>query len=124
MTSHSSDERRQHPRLFNHVPVKITQEDGDLVTETRNISRSGVYFRVNKYIEPMTKLKLNLLLPIRKKGKGLTKKLCCEGIIVRAVEAGKGQGFDIAVFFNSITQRDAECIADYVTSHLELEQET
>ena len=63
MISHSSNqERREHPRIDNNIPVKISREDGDIVTETANISRSGAYCNVNKPIEMMTKVKINLLL--------------------------------------------------------------
>jgi len=39
ISSRPVKERRKDPRLDNNIPVKICQEDGDLVTETKNISR-------------------------------------------------------------------------------------
>ena len=62
------EERRKDPRIKNNIPVKISREDGDVVTETANISRSGAYCRVSEYIEPMTRLKIYLLMPMKKKG--------------------------------------------------------
>lgn len=111
-------ERRSHPRLENNIPIKISQENGDIVTETGNISRSGIYCRVERQVEPMTKFKVQLLLPIKKGGKDTSKKISCEGIVVRVEPVNNGQ-YNIAIFFSDITQRDAETIADYVANYLE-----
>ena len=114
-----TDDRRRDPRVDQNIPLKIFHEDGDIVTETANISRSGVYCRVGKYIEPMTKFKINFLLPVKKNGKPSSKKISCEGAVVRIEKiAGSGE-FNLAIFFNNITQRDAESIADYVSTYLE-----
>ena len=120
----TQQERRQYPRIAKNIPIKIFQEDGDIVTETGNISRSGVYCRVNRRIEPMTKLKINLLFPLRKNGKNLTKKISCQGVVVRTEAIHGEDSFYIAVFFNDITQRDADTIADYISSSLQQETQT
>ena len=65
----SNFERRQHPRLTGNIPVKICSDDCDLVTETKNLSRTGVFCRINKHIDPMTKLKIQLLLPFKRQNK-------------------------------------------------------
>lgn len=117
-------ERRKDPRLENNVPVKICQEDGDLVTETANISRSGAYCRVNKYIDAMTKLKIHLLLPLKKNGKIVTKKISCEGVVVRTEQVAGSDYYNVAIFFNDISSRDAEHISEYVSSYLEQETQS
>lgn len=112
-------ERRRDPRLTATIPIKISEEGGDTVTQTANISRSGAYCYVEKYIEPMTKLKIHLLLPLKKNGKATTKKITCQGVVVRTEHVKGGSGCNVAIFFNDIVQRDAESIADYVSSCLE-----
>ena len=114
----SIDERREDPRLENNIPVKICQDGGDIVTETQNVSRSGAYCCVNQYIEPMTKLKIHLLLSFSKNEKSVTKKISCEGVVVRSEPAPDNGKYHIAVFFSDITKRDAECITDYVDMYL------
>lgn len=114
----SGEERRQDPRVDNNIPIKLYQDDGDLVTETANISRSGIYCKVNKRIEPMTKMKVQMLLPIKSTEKKSTKKIVCEGIVVRSVPIAGEELFNIAIFFNSITQRDAEAISEYISAFL------
>lgn len=111
------EERRKSRRLESNIPVKISQDGGDFVTETQNISRSGAYCRANQYIAPMTRLKVHLLLSIPRNGKIVTKKISCEGVVVRS-DPADDQGCHIAIFFSDIKQRDAECITDYVNTCL------
>ena len=107
-------DRRQYPRLKGNVPVKIYSEDFDFVTETQNVSRTGVYCQVNKYIEPMTKLKIHLLLSCKKDGKVMSEKVSCQGVIVRTESIPGEDVFNIAIYFNDIKPRDAERIAAFV----------
>lgn len=115
---YAGQERRKGQRAAAHIPVRIAQEDGDVVTETLNISRSGAYCRVNTRIELMTKLKVQILLPSRKNQKRLNKTIHCQGVVVRVEPAAEDGRFEIAIFFNEIAQRDAESINDYVGSCL------
>jgi len=118
----STSERRRDPRLKNNIPVKICQEGGDFVTETKNISRAGAYCCVDEFIEPMTKLKIHLLLTFPKSGKGATKKITCGGVVVRTEPSTEDGKYHIAVFFNDITKRDAESVTDYVDTYLKEEE--
>lgn len=94
------------------------------MTETANISRSGIYCKVNTFLNPMTKLKINLLIPMRKNGKNVTKKIVCEGAVVRAEQVtGEADAYHVAIFFQDISKRDAAHIADYVDSCLEPDKE-
>lgn len=114
----SLTERRRHPRLENNVPVKICQEDGDIVTETRNISRAGVYCRVQKPLGLMTKLKIHLLLPSQKNAKITTKKVSCQGVVVRTEPIKGEDAYYAAIFFNEISPKEAEYISEYVHAHM------
>lgn len=115
----SASERRQHPRIDKNVPLKISTADIDLVTETKNLSRTGVYCRVNKYIEPMTKLKIHLLLPVKKGSKTTTKKITCHGVIVRSEAISKDNSeYSVAIYFNDIPSRDADSITEYIDKFL------
>lgn len=112
-------EKRKDQRIEKNIPVKICQETGDIVTETSNISRSGAYCQVNRYIEPMTKMNIHLLLPMRKNGKNEARKFTCEGVVVRSEQASKEKCFNIAIFFSNISQRNLKVISEYMNSHLE-----
>jgi len=122
MTNPSKDsERRKNPRLSNSIPLKIFLGDGEISTDTVNISRSGAYCIVNQYIEPMTKLNINLMVPVRNNDKFVSKNISCEGVVVRIEKCDNENFHNVAIFFNDIAQKDAENIADYVSSYIEQE---
>jgi len=112
-------ERRQHPRIDGSIPLKISSGDFDIVTETQNLSRTGVYCRVIQYVEPMTKLKIHLLLPFRRNEKITTKKVSCSGVIVRTEAIPGEDSFNVAIYFNDIQDRCADSIAEYVGQLME-----
>ncbi len=122
MSHKSSVERRKDPRFFGSVPVKISGNDFDLVTETKNLSRSGAYCRVNQYIEPMTKLKVQFLLPFKSNDRTVTKKISCGAVIVRTESDPSNGTYNVAVFFNDIQARDVAVLVDYVSNMLSLEE--
>ncbi|MFC1631312.1 PilZ domain-containing protein [Candidatus Omnitrophota bacterium] len=114
----SRTERRQHPRTEGLLPLKISQKGLDVITETKNISCSGVCCRVNKPIPLMTKLGLTLLLPIRHGTKVNTAKVKCKGVVVRSeptiVEEADTAYQSIAVFFSDLSKKDRGKITEYV----------
>ncbi len=119
--SPQGSERRRDPRLENSIPLKIVQKGINISTNTVNVSRSGAYCTVDQYIEPMTKMKIDLMVPVRQNGKFVSKKISCDGVVVRAEECEDGKSHNIAIFFNDIAQKDAERIAEYVNSYLKNE---
>ena len=117
-------ERRKHPRLTNNIAVKLSTTDFDAVTETINLSCSGVYCRVNQHIPPMTKLKLLLLIPIKSTSGIKVRKITCQGVVVRVEpeahrQAGATKNFHIAIYFNDISPRDVKYIGEYINSALD-----
>jgi hypothetical protein len=114
-----SHEQRRHPRLESNVPVKISSDSGDILTETKNLSCSGAFFRISHRLEPMTKLRVHLLLPFRKSNKVITKKISCQGVIVRVQAADDGHAYDTAIFFSDIAPKDSHIINEFVESMLE-----
>ena len=117
--SSSNPERRRSPRLDHTIPVKISSDDVEIVTETKNLSATGAYCRVNKYLEPMTKLKIHLLLSLKKNQKPTTKKITCQGVVVRTEAVPNSDYFHTAIFFNDITPKDGQVLKDYVDAMLE-----
>lgn len=111
-------ERRKHPRSDSVLPLKISKKGLDVITETHNISCSGVYCRVTQPIPLMSKLDLTLLLPILSSRKVLTKKIKCSGVVVRSepviIKEADTACQNIAVFFTDLSKRDKDTIADYV----------
>jgi len=112
-------EKRRHLRVEHSIPVKISGDHGDILTETKNLSCSGAYFRVSQRLEPMTKLKVHLLLPLRKNEKLTTKKITCQAVVVRIRMVGAEECYDTAIFFNDIAPKDIRAINEFVESRME-----
>jgi len=117
--SNFSQERRKHPRVEGNIPLKLSSDEGDVVTETWNLSRTGVYCRVHKHISPMTKLKIHLLLPSRKSKRTVTKKISCQGVVVRTEQIPGTEFYNTAIFFNEIRQKDSDNISDFINERME-----
>jgi len=115
----SSHEKRKHLRVEHSIPVKISCDHADILTETKNLSCSGAYCRVSQWIEPMTKLKIHLLLPLRKSDKLTTKKITCQAVVVRVQAVVGEEYYDTAIFFSDIAPKDARTINEFVESLLE-----
>lgn len=110
-------ERRRYPRIKKELPVKIKTDEYDFVTQTKNLSCIGAYCYVEKYIPPMTKLSIMLLLPTESNKEDSNEKVQCKGVVVRT-EANLPKGFNIAIFFNDISQRNKDKISQYVNRFL------
>jgi hypothetical protein len=115
MVKNTFTERRKAQRTEHKLPFKLSHEDGEIVTETVNISRSGVYCRVNKFIEPMMRVKVNFLLPVKNGRKNASCRISCQGIVVRTELVSTEEDFyNIAIFFSEISSKNAEKIDAYV----------
>ena len=54
-------------------------------------------------------------MPVRKNGRIMTRKISCGGVVVRTENILDGEeGFNIAIFFNDISDRDTKVLADFV----------
>ena len=111
-------EKRRSPRVESNIPLKISSEDFDIVTESKNLSSSGAYCTVDRYLEPMTKLKIHLLLPFKKKDKIIAKKISCSGVVVRTQANPEGKNFNTAIYFNEIEEKNRKIIAEHVAALL------
>lgn len=117
------DEHRKYPRIHASVPTKLSSDDFDVVTETKNISANGVFCSVNKPLHLMSKLDIIFLLPFQQKQKKIIKKIHCKGVIVRydsvndTIDLSKQNAF-IGIYFDEISDIDRKTIISYVNSSL------
>lgn len=120
MTEHDTERRKAH-RVDAQLDLKLhldlpETEDADL--ETLNVSSSGIYFRSEAYIEPMTKLALSFGVPVSEGGEAEVE---CEGIVARVVPELPGddvEAYEIAVFFTTIGAESLRSLEDYVEHRL------
>ena len=107
MVTHQPERRRAQrveTRLKLEVQISLRSGLAETATwETLNLSSSGVYFRSDRFIEPMTKLEMVFELPTDEtatsRGSALIR---CEGLVVRVTPdapAPDADAYEIAVFF-------------------------
>jgi hypothetical protein len=94
-----------------NLEIKLPRPDGSLGTEkleTINISSSGLYFRSNHFIEPLTKLAMVLDVTVAdedQSGETTVAPVPCEGIVVRTIPEAETEGcddYEVAVFFTHL----------------------
>jgi hypothetical protein len=112
-------ERRKDFRAKKQVPLKLADSNFDIITETVDISSSGVYCRVTRNLMPMSKIDVVLLVP-GKDSDSPTKKIRCKGVVVRSdpaiVKDSDKAHYNIAIFFTDISKKDRKIAEDYVAS--------
>jgi c-di-GMP-binding flagellar brake protein YcgR len=107
-------ERRRYPRIKKILPLKVSTDEYDISTETHNLSCIGAYCTVDRYIPPMTKLSILLFLPKDKKD---YTKISCKGVVVRT-EKQSLKKYNIAIFFNEISESQKNKILKYTEKYL------
>jgi len=112
-------ERRRYPRLSKVLPLKISSQNFDIVTQTKNLSCIGALCSVNTYLAPMTKLKITLLLPEKQDylSPKSSKKVSCIGVVVRTEEINHSN-YNIAIFFEQMKERERLKLERYIQEHL------
>jgi len=98
--------------------VPVDGQPAQVVTESQNISASGVYCRSSHFLAPFSKVDLTIVLPHMPGVRPGNELLKCEGIVVRCdpATAKRGdKGFQLACMFSDITQRHRELLEEFVT---------
>lgn len=110
-------EQRQHPRIAQELPLRVEANGFDFKTSTQNVSCTGTYCTINKYVPPFTRIAVKLTLPIVSDDKKENFNVDCRGVIVRTIDENKG-GFNIAIFFNDIKDNQKKRISQYIEQFL------
>ena len=112
-------ERRKNIRAKKNIPLKLADTAFDIITETVDISSSGVYCRVTRNLPPMSKIEVVLLIP-GKDSNSPTRKIRCKGVVVRTepaiIKYADRAHYNIAIFFTDISKKDQKIAEDYVAS--------
>ena len=115
-------ERRDMLRVDARLSMRVEGvHDGSqakIVTESQNVSASGIYCLSSHFLSPLSKVLLTIVLP-RIPGTSRAQKLVkCEGIVVRCdVVAGRKAEprYQLACMFAELTPELRERIEEYVT---------
>ena len=114
-------ERRQDPRVDARLSMRLegVPDDGQLaqiVTESQNISASGVYCTSSHFLSPLSKIALTIVLP-RVPGVGGRQDLVkCQGIVVRCLPVARrgDRKFELACMFSDLDLKLRELITKFV----------
>ena len=110
-------DRRKARRVDARLQIELSVGgSGAEQTSAINISASGVYFSSRRYLEPLTKLEMRLLLP-GEDDDAAVEAFDVEGIVVRVEpeEPGaQGQTYEIACYFTEATPEFRERLGRYV----------
>jgi len=112
-----SQERRRAPRTAERIAVSISDAASAFQAETKNLSASGAYCVIDRFIPPMTKLQLQFDLPDGTRHTSVR----CSGVVVRVdpVVANAERGrYHIAIFFNDLAEKDRAAIGRFVGQRL------
>ena len=118
-------ERRTRPRVQVGLAAQLSDESGatGLAAETVNVSVAGVCCRVARPVEPLTRVKITLLVPdVKSKKHAKSAVVSTEGVVVRTEllesEAGK-ETYEIACAFTGLKDKDLKIMQSYVDSRLD-----
>jgi len=115
----SRPERRGAPRVASRLPLTLTRQAEELVTRTKNISASGAYCQIPRFVAPMTTLQVRLEIP----GRSHPAHIECQGVVVRVEPARLNPSpsrYHVAIFFSDLADRDRAVIARYVQQRLRI----
>ena len=111
---------RADARLSMRVEAPPSEEaQSQIVTETQNISSSGVYCHSPHYLAPTSKVALTIVLPGMPGKNGARRLLKCEAMVVRCekptVRGAARGGYQLACSFLTLGDPTRRLLDDYVS---------
>jgi hypothetical protein len=116
-------ERRKQPRVRGAAGLRLGSAPHAAGLQVKDISLSGLSFRISRPIEFMTRLMMTLILPIQSDPAGQPEtptSVPCEGAVVRCepVHGSDVDQYEVAVFFTHLDDTAREAVEEYVKAHL------
>ncbi len=115
MSSSRQPERRRAVRVPQRVSLSIVNPREVIKAETLDLSASGVYCTLSKFVPVMSKLDLHFALP------NDAGSIHCTGVIVRVDPPNAQPGrdnYEAAIFFSDLPEKDRHAIETFVQSRL------
>ena len=112
-------ERRRHPRIVDkNISIKISGDGFNAITQSLDVSASGIYCNVDHHIPVMTRLQIVLSIPGKRGGTSSTT-MNLDGVVVRehaVKKEGRVQHYDIAIFFNTLLPKERKLLIQYINT--------
>ena len=104
-------ERRRWPRAQADWPMRLSMADGEHEARVRDVSRAGVSFFLDRPLPLMTRLRVDLELPVE----GGKRFITGTGAVVRCEKiSARLDHYEIAVFLQELADPDAAALESYV----------
>jgi c-di-GMP-binding flagellar brake protein YcgR len=117
----SAKERRKALRVDAALPISISGGPEPAEGKTLNISTNGVYFESPRAIEPLTKVRMELMLPVLEGGTDKEMGVSFDGVVVRTNLDSSDpnvQRYRIAVFFTHVSQASQKVLDGFIKRRL------
>ena len=111
-----SGEKRKYRRFVLNLPLEISTPGFHVLTKTKNISSSGIYCQVNRYIPLRTKLNIMMKLSFFVDGQKVRKTVNCPAEVIRIEPQSKRDtaNYHIGIAFSGIEEKSRNFILQYV----------
>ncbi|MBU0635182.1 MAG: PilZ domain-containing protein [Candidatus Omnitrophica bacterium] len=116
MIKTAGNERRECPRFVFDLPLEINHKDFHVAARTRNISCSGIFCDIDKYIPLKTKITVKIKLSLVADGRKIKKILNFPAKIAR-IEQDKGRkttNFHVGIRFASLRDKNQEYLLQFI----------
>jgi PilZ domain. len=114
---HKHSDRRLSRRVDVNLPLQIAGAGFHYATDTKNLSVSGLYCQLDRFIPLMTKLDMTMVIPVIIRNKKIKKEIICSAVLVRIepeTERVTGTMYHAGFFFTAIKDKDREIIGQYI----------
>jgi len=115
-----NEERRLFPRVRGDLEwlfvIQIKKAGKNIITETKDISCSGIRCKTDEYFDKESVVELILLLPLTEKGL-LFEKIKCKARTIRCslhIDPANRETFETAFEFLDIEDKNVEKLSKYV----------
>lgn len=109
-----AEERRKAVRVEASIPIDVLGAGEETSGRTINLSMKGVYFRSSAFIEPLTKVRMGLIVPSSEEG---DTKADFEGVVVRTEPESESEDveeYKIAIYITFMSKRSEKVLSRYI----------
>lgn len=115
-------ERRQAPRIDVNLPITVEGGTAEVSGKTLNISTNGIYFESPRFMEPLTRVMMSLVIQDGALNQGKGVHVQFDGIVVRVEPEERRPevlSYRIAVFFTRVPEKSMTILKDFVENNLQ-----
>ena len=112
-------DRRKAQRI--EANIAVTLSGAEAPGRTINISTNGVYFQSPHFIEPLTKVQLELMIPDQGESSEHGESITIDGVVVRVDPEKKDESlskYQVAVFFTFVSKSAQRILNSYIRRRL------